>query len=142
MLTPTKDGVICDFCGVVYKDAFVYYSIQSTLISIKHGFRNQSQGPLDRDMCMTCYDNLTAKVKINLGPHKKGFIKCDLSKNYGNADFTYLVMNFDRIDVDRNRATKMTVDKQVIDLNVIKYQELLDQVESVRQKVANQGTWT
>jgi hypothetical protein len=144
MFLDTKDGIICDFCGTIYRDRFVYYSVNDSKRTIANNFLTSAQqGEMNADMCTHCYEKLLNDVRKYLGPVKKGKIKCDLSKQYKNGTFTYHWMVFDKVDIDKSRADEVKIDKKVMDLTLIDaYNKLLEQVKVTREKIKKEGVWS
>jgi hypothetical protein len=144
MFLDSKDGISCDHCGTIYKDQFVYYSTRA----IKYVFQGRHRSPpqntdFNTDMCSSCYEKLLDQVRKFIGPNRKDKIKCDLSNTYKSSNFTYYLVYFDRIDVDKKRLEDDTVraDKDVMDLNIIKgFDELLKKTQVIRKKIM-EGGW-
>ena len=145
MFLTTKDGIICDLCGIIYKDEFVYYAIAASKISL---INNMRVGPptdaLNADICTPCYDKMLDKVRANLGSHSHQSIKCDLSKQRKSGTFDYYRLIFDRIDVNRAREPDVKVDRNVMDLTLIdKFDELSKQVKVIKSKIKqDKGMWS
>ena len=65
-------GVICDRCGKVTKEKFVYYSIKVTHVQVdvkmnmKNGITDVDDRYLDLDFCEECFNALREEVKKNL----------------------------------------------------------------------------
>jgi len=146
MFLPTKDGIICDFCGTIYKNQFAYYSTRTTKFDLINNLRTvPKDAQMHKDMCTTCYDELLEKVKASLGKHRRGKIKCDLSKTYGSGTFTYYVMLFDKVTVDKELSedSQVKVESTVMDLNIIKgFDKLLEKTQVTKKKIEEQGVWT
>lgn len=146
MFLPTKDGIICDYCGTTYTNQFKYYSTRA----IEYSFvQNRRSAPKDSgfnsDMCIPCYAMLIKDVEKNLGPHKRSKIKCDLSKTYGSGTFVYYIMYFDEVSVDKDAAEgkDIEIEKNVMDLNIIKgMDKLLERTKVIRKKIESQGAWS
>ena len=84
-------------------------------------------------------------VEKNLGPHKRSKIKCDLSKTYGSGTFVYYIMYFDEVSVDKDAAEgkDIEIEKNVMDLNIIKgMDKLLERTKVIRKKIESQGAWS
>lgn len=145
MFLKTRDGIICDFCGTVYKNQFVYYSTRSVKYELVNNMRSMPEDAgLYADICTKCYDNLLDEVKKNLGKPQANKIKCDLSNTYKSGTFTYYIIYIDKVDVDRDRGkdSEVKATKNVMDLNVINgFESLLDKVQVVRRKIEDQGVW-
>jgi len=59
MFLPTEDGIICDFCGMSYKDRFTYYSLTTTIVKVINCMKvGYSDANFNKDMCQLCYDIL------------------------------------------------------------------------------------
>jgi hypothetical protein len=144
MFLTSKDGIICDFCGIIYKNEFVYYGVTSTQIKLINNIRSTiTKGRLDADMCSNCYDNLLIKVQNQLGIFKRGFIRCDLSGKYESGTFAYHMLLFDRINVDKSKLDSVIVDKKVMDLSLLEpFDNFIKQVEVTRRKAREEGQWS
>jgi hypothetical protein len=146
MFLPTKDGIICDYCGTSYKDQFEYYSTKAT----EHQFiKNQRSAPRDSgfhsDMCVGCYEMLLKDVKKHIGKHRKDKIKCDLSNAYKSGTFVYYIMYFDKIKVNKQggEGNEIDIEKNVMDLNIINgMDKLLERTQVIKKKIKSQGAWT
>ncbi len=146
MFLHTKDGIICDYCATTYKDQFKYYSTRAVEYQL---IQNQRSAPKDSgfysDMCESCYDMLLEDVKKHIGKHHKNKIKCDLSNTYKSGTFVYYIMYFDLVDVDKDRGedNAISVNKNVMDLNIIKgFNDLVKRTQVTRKKIEAQGAWT
>ena len=103
----------------------------------------RNKGNLPGDMCASCYDRIIDDVKANLGPIKKGKIKCDLSKQYKSGTFEYHFLLFDRVDIDKKRSNEISIDKKVMDLTIIDaYNKLQNQAEVTKKKIEKEGVWS
>lgn len=144
MFLSTKDGIICDFCAVIYKNEFVYYSVTSQKIDFVNNFRsNVQKGKLNADMCSDCYDLLIGRVKKHLGVYKPGKIKCDLSNEYGSGTFSWHLVLFDRVNINKDSPDNVLVEKGIMDLNLLgQYDGLLQQVKVTKEKVQQEGSWS
>lgn len=146
MFLHTKDGIICDYCGVTYKDQFKYYSTRAVEYQLVN---NQRSAPRDSgfhsDMCPSCYDMLLKDVEKHIGKHRKDKIKCDLSNAYKSGTFIYYIMYFDLITVDKDagKENEVKVEKNVMDLNIINgMDKLLERTQVIRKKIESQGNWS
>lgn len=148
MLLPDKDGIACDFCGTTYKKEFSYYSTRAIKFVVASRNKTIIKSPpqkvdFDRDMCEICYDEIIEQVKTNLGNAKRGQIKCDLSKTYKSNDFEYYLLLFDRVTVDEKAVDHVSVEREVMDLNVIVgFDKLVGKLEVTKKKMQDQGVWT
>jgi hypothetical protein len=145
MFLATKDGIICDLCGTIYKDEFVYYAVAASKISLVSNMRSGAPSSvLSADLCTPCYDKMLDQVRANLGPHSRKSIKCDLSKQRKTGTFDYYRLIFDHIDVNRNREPDVKVEKNVMDLTLIdKFNELSKKIEVTKSKMQQQeGMWS
>tara|TARA_R100001244_G_scaffold25113_2_gene25423 strand:- start:80395 stop:80829 length:435 start_codon:yes stop_codon:yes gene_type:complete len=144
MLLGDKKGIICDFCGLTYKEKFSYYPVETVKIKVVNSMTvGKSTAKFDKDVCDQCYADLLAEVEKNLGTCKRGFIKCDLSKTQRNGTFNYYIMNFHKVTVDVDAEPTSEVERQVMDLNVIDgFDALAKKVEVAREKTNKQGGWS
>ena len=79
-------------------------------------------------------------VRENLDAPKRNFIKCDLSKDYKNGTFDYHIIYFHKIDVDRESDPNRTIERKVMDLNVINgFDKLLEQTKVISDRIKTQG---
>jgi len=141
MLLPDKDGIYCDFCGTSYRDKFSYYSTEATVVNLTNSVTvGQSTVDFNKDMCEACYDKLIGTVRENLDAPKRNFIKCDLSKDYKNGTFNYYIIYFHKIEVDREADPNRTIERKVMDLNVINgFDKLLEQTKVISDRIKTQG---
>lgn len=149
MLLPDKDGIACDFCATSYKEKFKYYSTSATKYQVvKRKDKTLVKSPpqkvdFNQDMCEICYDGLIERVKANIGIAKHNAIKCDLSKTYKSENFEYYLILFDLINVDKGAPQEVTIERSVMDLNIIVgFDELLEKLEVTKKKILEQGVWT
>lgn len=146
MFLPSRDGIVCDFCGDTYKDEFIYYSVQTTEHIVKNNIKVSVQDArFDKDMCTNCFEEIKSTVMKHLGPHQKTKVKCDLSNAYKGGTFNYYVLIFDEIKVDKKAVeeNQVSVNRKVIDLNVINgFDKLLKKTEVIKSKVKEQGVWS
>lgn len=61
------DGVICDLCGAVRTEKFIYYSAKLDKVSVDRnsGFsadRDVDRRFLDLDICESCFDQMKKKI--------------------------------------------------------------------------------
>lgn len=142
MLLPDKTGIYCDFCGTSYRDKFLYYSTEAKSVSLVNSVAvGQQDISFNNDMCEFCYDKLISIVRENLDEPKRAHIKCDLSKDYKNGTFDYYIIYFHKIQVDRESEPNATIERMVMDINVINgFDKLLKQTEEViNNRTKNQG---
>lgn len=147
MFLPSNDGIICDFCGTIYKDQFEYYSTRSVEYQMLQNIRSAPRDAgLNSDICISCYNILMEDVKNNLGIHHKDKIKCDLSKTWKSGTFVYYIIYFDKVVVNRNseEENQVKVEKNVMDLNVINgMDKLIERTQVIKKKTEIQGeTWS
>jgi hypothetical protein len=113
MFLTTKDGIICDLCGIIYKDEFIYYGVTASKISLVSNMRSGAPSEvLSADFCTPCYDKILDQVRANLGPHSRKSIKCDMSKQRKAGTFDYYRLIFDHIDVNRNREPDVKIERK------------------------------
>lgn len=143
MFLPSNDGIICDFCGTIYKDQFEYYSTRSIEYQIVQNRRSAPRDAgLNSDICLSCYDILMEDVKDNLGTYRKDKIKCDLSKTWKSGTFVYYIIYFDKVTVNREGGedNQVKVEKNIMDLNVINgMDKLIERTQVIRKKMETQG---
>lgn len=65
--TKKNVGVLCDICGKVYIDKFVYYSAKFDCIQVDRNFGPRGIADIDKryldlDFCDNCFNQLKAKV--------------------------------------------------------------------------------
>jgi len=142
MFLPTKDGIICDFCGISYYNAFTYYSVDGILAKVVNNMRLSKTTKFSQDMCDSCYKKILDQVMSHVGSHRQAHIKCDLSSTYKTGTFDYWILNFDKVVVDKNDDDSIQIERQVMDLNVIKIDSLLKQIEEVKENHKQQGAWS
>ena len=144
MLLQDRNGICCDFCGLIFKDQFIYYPFDTSKLKIVNNMRVSSiNAKFSKDMCEQCYEGLLEDVKTHIGVFKRGHVKCDLSKTYGTGTFDYYILNFHKVDVDKERSENAIVDNQIMDINIIKrFDELVKKTEVIRDKSKQQGGWS
>lgn len=143
MFLDTGDGILCNFCGTTHKDQFAYYSVTARSIKVVNNMKvTESDTNFNKDMCQSCYDKVVRRIMDNIGPYKPQHIKDDFSSDYKSGTFDYWTIYLDRVNVDKNRAKKIEVEKLVLDINLINYQELLDQTKKVEEKFQKDGAWS
>lgn len=143
MFLDSGDGILCNFCGTIHKDQFVYYSVTARLIKIVNNMRiSETDADFNKDMCQTCYDDIVEKIMNNIGAYKPQHIKDDFSMEYKSGTFNYWILYLDKVDVDKNRSEKVKVEKCVLDINLINYQNILDQTKKIEEKFKKSGAWS
>lgn len=144
MLLKDRDGIVCDFCGLTYKNQFVYYALETLKNRVVNNMRvAQNNAGFERDMCEQCYADLLEDVQSNIGKFRRGHIKCDLSKTYKSGTFNYHIIYFHKVSVDKDREPTMEVERRAMDLNVInRFDELVEKTEVIKKKTSNQGGWS
>ena len=140
MFLPTRDGILCDFCGISYKNNFTYYSVEAVELKIVNSMKiSHKNNEFGKDMCQSCYERLIEDVAKFIGQTKHNHIKCDLSKNYKTGTFNYWIVNFDKIDVSKDREDQPAIiDRQVMDINLLDFKLLSDRINKVETK---DGVW-
>jgi len=146
MFLPTKDGIICDYCGTTYKEQFGYYSTSAIEYTMVNSRRTPPRDSgFSSDMCISCYDLLLKDVKKHIGPHKRDKIKCDLSNTYKSGSFIYYIMYFDKVNVDKKALEddQIKIESKVMDLNIINgMDKLLERTQVIKKKIESQGAWS
>lgn len=146
MFLSSKDGIICDYCGTIYKDEFEYYSTRAVEYQMSQNRRSMPKDAnFNSDICISCYELLLEDVEKNLGPHNKSKIKCDLSKTYKSGTFVYYIMYFDKVKVNKNAPEndQVNIDSKVMDLNIIEgMDKLIERTKVIKEKIKSQGVWT
>lgn len=144
MFLPTKNGIICDYCGMSYTDEFVYYSCRTIECQIINNIPTQAKNlNFNSDMCESCYKLLLDDVKKHIGNNKKNTIKCDLSNECKSGTFVYYIMYFDKVYVNKDANEKVKVENNVMDLNIINgMDKLMGRVKTINEKAKMQGGWS
>ena len=145
MFLPSNDGISCDFCGIILKNKFIYYSLRSTEYRIINNMKMLGKDPkFNKDMCDSCYDQTVADIMKHIGKYKPGHIKDDLSKDYFTGTFNYWYIILDKIEINKDLPSDNQVDieKHVLDLNVVKFKELKDRTEKVENTLKISGGWS
>lgn len=143
MLLKEKNGIICDFCGVIYKNQFTYYSISAIIGKVLNNMRvSRDDAKFNTDCCIACYESMRETCLKFVGPFKHKTIKCDFSDQYLSGTFNYYILNFDKVEVDKKLAedAKVSVEKQVLDFNLseVKFNELQDRVKKINSKYSEE----
>ena len=141
MLLSDKDGIYCDFCGTSHRNKFAYYATEAVFVKLVNSMTvGQQDANFNKDMCESCYDKLIGTVRENLGEPRRNFVKCDLSDGYRNGTFDYHIIYFHKVEVDRDAEPNKTVDRKIMDLNVINgFEKLLDQTQVINDRIRDQG---
>ena len=145
MLLPSRDGIACDFCATQHKEKFSYFSLRATQYRVAGTQKFPGTDPkFSKDMCPTCYGELCEEIMRFIGPHKRGSIKDDLSKDYGTGNFEYWVVLFDKVEVDKEQPEEhqVTVEKRVLDMNLIHFEEFKKRAEKAEEKMKKTGAWS
>lgn len=143
MLLNDKSGIICDFCGITYRDQFTYYSVTTILNKVINGMRvSRAPDKFNTDCCVGCYESMREKCMQFIGSFKHKTVKCDFSDQYLSGTFDYYVLNFDKVDVDKELAEdqQTSVEKQVLDFNLseAEFLKLKNQVDAINRKYSKE----
>jgi hypothetical protein len=146
MLLKTKDGICCDICGTTYKDQFIYYSFESSIVSVDSAVLRVVQGAkdLDVDVCEKCYTNAEDKVKQNIAKAiSPNTIKCDFCTAVLRGKFNYHRMLIHRVDVDRN-VEKPKVSRNYMDFNADDtcFGQFANMAMETRKAAKSKGDWS
>ena len=104
MLLSSKDGIGCDLCGVIYRNRFTYYSLESKGIQVNAAAHSVVQlgKDMDIDVCEKCYTDMIEAVKKYLvNGTKRGTIKCDFCPKVLNGAFKYHTLLIHKVSADR-----------------------------------------
>lgn len=114
------DGIKCDLCKSIHKEKFVYYSLNFTRIMVHVSDKNTypSQKEFDIDICTKCFEQMKdGSLKFA----QNGAIKiiCDFcGKSHISDIFQYYNVEFDEVDVNRDRDVVIEVNKNIIRLSI------------------------
>lgn len=146
MQLKTKNGIICDFTGTIYKEQFVYYFGEFFNIkvstSLKYVFppKKLSESDFGKDF----YESIIDKASTNSKPEIKNIIFCDWCGHKNTGDFTYNLIKFSSVDVDCKRENKTIIDKNILQLRFcVKCIDRLSKMnEEVLLKIKKSGDWS
>lgn len=146
MQLKTKNGIICDFTGMVYKDQFVYYFGEFFLVkvstSLKYVFPPKKTSEFDFGKMF--YESIIDKASSITTQEVKNVIPCDWCGTKNTGDFSYSLIKISSVDVDCKRENKTIIDKNILQLRfctkcVSKLNKMNDEV---LDKVKKSGDWS
>lgn len=143
MLLKEKNGIVCDFCGVIYKNQFVYFSIKTSITKVLNGMRiSEKTAKFEKDCCEGCYNSMREQCLEHIGSFKHKTVKCDFSDQYLSGTFEYYTLYFDQVEVDKEQPEEqqVVVDKKVLDLNLSKpkFDELKIKTDKISSKYSEE----
>lgn len=125
MRLPTKDGIICDLCGVSFRNVFTYYSINGSSVKVdevnKVVFPPVPNNKLDLDICETCYEKLKSRCLniIEKNGNQMPQRHCEqCNTKMQSGVYSYTLMILDRVDVDRGAENATDVLNKAMDYKV------------------------
>jgi hypothetical protein len=135
MLLSTKNGIVCDHCGISTIDKFKYYSFDIHEVIVKNNIipaSNNTAVPMfSFDICQHCMEDIKHIVikchkptRITQGRCSQGMF-CDLTSKHMHSNFTYYNVNISEVVVDIGLTPPTKIDA--------KYLELCINVESFEQ---------
>lgn len=146
MLLSSKDGISCDLCGLIQKNRFTYYSIESKGLQVNTAGASivQLGKDLDIDVCEGCYGSMIEAVKKYLvNGSKRGTIKCDFCPKVEVGNFKYHVLGIHKVTADKDIKEQGPSDVQmnIMDFNLDDqcFVLMANQVMANRQKVKSGG---
>jgi hypothetical protein len=111
MQIPSRNGICCDRCGVIYKTDFVYYSFDFRSVQVINNIRPSINDifnyPIEYsiDICQQCFDNIKITVVSNYqsmmnDPNRRKYIICELSgAKMSDKNYKYYLCNVSEIGV-------------------------------------------
>lgn len=115
MLLSTRDGISCDLCGIILKNKFTYFSVESKGIQVDASKAQVVQlgKDLDVDVCDPCYTKMEEAVrKYVVNGVQRGTIKCDFCPKILSGAFKYHVLLIHKVTADRDVKEKGPADVQ------------------------------
>jgi hypothetical protein len=75
--TKQNTGILCDLCGSIRKDKFLYYSVKLDLVEVdkaigKTGIVNLDRRFMDLDLCQGCANKIIDQVKEVIKKRESG----------------------------------------------------------------------
>jgi len=115
MQTKDKTGIICDFCALMNREEFLYYSLDFKKVEI---FNDSYTGleyilrlptHLSYDICSICFDEIKINVINNNANIQRG-IFCELSGVLLHGTFIYYYCLVSKVDVKLSGQTSFCVE--------------------------------
>lgn len=151
MLLTTRDGISCDICGTTYKKDFIYYSFESTLVTVNstNMLIKQLNKDLDLDVCEKCYLNAETKVRANIKTAQPNTVKCDFCTTMLKGSFNYHRILVHKVVVSESQKDAKgvvipSVFKNFMDFNSDDacFQNLVNLAMETRNNIKTKGEWS
>jgi hypothetical protein len=154
MQLPSRDGIVCDLCGLGCRHDFTYYSYDCRMVEVVANRKADLDSILRStvifsiDVCPVCFDKhknttisnynkvLSPKRRIVIGTY------CDLSGKLMVGGYVYYHVAVTKIEVRATiKPAQVKTDERYVEFNMSEdmYKELTSNVKTVR-KVA--GEWS
>lgn len=154
MELPSRDGIMCDVCGMSCRDDFIYYSYDFRPVEV-YGNRKPSLDEIfgctitfSLDVCPVCFDkhkkSLIANYNKILAPQRRVVVGtfCDLSGHLMAGTYNFYHISVTKVSVRATpKPARLSTDERHVEINVTEdmYKMLTEAAGTVR-KVA--GQWS
>lgn len=155
MLLSTKNGIVCDACGMGVIEKFTYYSFDLQEVIVKNSvvpaLQNVTIPIFSFDICQHCMENIKATIikcyrptRITPGRQCPQGIFCDLTGRHLSGDFTCYNACVSIVAVDTNLTPAAKVmDPKYLELWIsdTAFEQLKARAIELRKNKENQ-TWS
>lgn len=116
-----RDGIACDYCGMKYRNDFIYYSFDFHHVYVNENIRPpinhilRSPVMLSLDVCTSCFDTFRTKIvnnyKNQMSPKRGGgkSLVCDWTGEILVGTFEYYYCNVTKASVRMNGQPNICV---------------------------------